>query len=36
MAAHAVRLGVLYPRFTGDEMVNLIGFLKSATAASRP
>jgi mono/diheme cytochrome c family protein len=36
MAAHAVRLGVLYPRFTGDEMANLIGFLKSATAASRP
>ena len=33
MAAHAVRLGVLYPRFTGDEMVNLIGFLKSAAAS---
>jgi len=34
MAGHAARLGVLYPRFTGDEMVNLFGFLKSAAAAS--
>ena len=34
MAAHAMRLGILYPRFTGDEMVNLIGFLKSSAEAS--
>ncbi len=34
MAGHAARLGVLYPRFTGDEMVNLFGFLKSAAAVS--
>ena len=29
MAAAAIQRGVLYPRFSGDEMVNLIGFLKS-------
>lgn len=34
MAGHAGRLGILYPRFTGDEMVNLMGFLRSAAAAS--
>jgi cytochrome c2 len=33
MAAQAARLGLLYPRCTGDEMVNLFGFLKSAAAA---
>jgi len=32
MAAQAARLGVVYPRCTGDEMVNLFGFLKSAAA----
>lgn len=35
MASHAAQLGVLYPRFTGDEMVNLVGFLRSAAAAPR-
>jgi hypothetical protein len=34
MAGHSARVGVLYPRFTGDEMVNLLGFLKSSAAAS--
>ena len=29
MAAAAIRVGVLYPRFAGDEMVNLLGFLRS-------
>ncbi len=29
MAAAAIRVGVLYPRFSGDEMVNLLGFLRS-------
>ena len=29
MAAAAIRLGVLYPRFSGDEMVHLVGFLRS-------
>jgi cytochrome c2 len=29
MAAAALRQGVLYPRFSGDEMVNLLGFLRS-------
>lgn len=33
MAGHAAQLGVLYPRFTADEMVNLVGFLKSAAAS---
>lgn len=31
MAAMASRRGVPYPRFSGDEMVNLLGFLRSAT-----
>ncbi len=35
MAGHAARLGVLYPRFSGDEMVNLVGFLRSAAESSR-
>lgn len=30
MAAMARRLGVPYPRFAGDEMGNLLGFLRSA------
>lgn len=30
MAARAAELGVLYPRFAGDEMGNLVGFLRSA------
>jgi cytochrome c2 len=30
MAAVAIQQGVLYPRFSGDEMVNLLGFLRSA------
>ena len=34
MAGHSARLGVLYPRFTGDEMVNLFGFLKGSAEAS--
>ena len=34
MSAHAARLGVLYPRFTGDEMVNLLGFLKGSAEVS--
>ena len=29
MAAAAIRLGVLYPRFAGDEMAHLLGFLRS-------
>jgi cytochrome c551/c552 len=32
MAGQAARLGVLYPRFSGDEMANLFGFLRSAAA----
>lgn len=32
MAEHAKDTGLLYPRFTGEEMVNLFGFLKSAAA----
>jgi cytochrome c551/c552 len=36
MAGHAVRMGLIYPRFSGDEMVHLVGFLKSAAAASPP
>ncbi|MBI3456720.1 MAG: c-type cytochrome [Candidatus Rokubacteria bacterium] len=32
MAGYSTRLGVLYPRFTGDEMVNLFGSLKAATS----
>jgi cytochrome c2 len=34
MAAHASRLGVLYPRFSGDEMANLVEFLRAATASA--
>ena len=34
MAGHAAGLGLLYPRFAGDEMGNLFGFLKSAAEAS--
>jgi hypothetical protein len=34
MAAVAARLGVMYPRFGGDEMVSLFAFLKSATPAA--
>jgi cytochrome c2 len=34
MAAVAAERGVLYPRFTGDEMGNLLGFLRSAGEAS--
>ena len=29
MAAAAIQQGVLYPRFAGDEMVNLLGFLRT-------
>lgn len=32
MADQAARLGILYPRFTGEEMTNLVGFLRQATA----
>jgi cytochrome c551/c552 len=34
MAAVAAEQGVLYPRFSGDEMGNLLGFLRSASVAS--
>jgi hypothetical protein len=34
MAGHAARMGLLYPRFAGEEMGNLFGFLKNAAAAS--
>jgi cytochrome c2 len=35
MAEHAGRLGVLYPRFVGDEMADLVAFLRSvATPAN--
>jgi cytochrome c553 len=30
MAARAAEVGVLYPRFAGEEMGNLVGFLRSA------
>jgi len=30
MAEDAVRMGILYPRLTGDEMAHRDGFLKSA------
>jgi cytochrome c551/c552 len=38
MAAMAARAGVAYPRFSGDEMGNLLGFLRSAadSAPERP
>ncbi len=29
MAKDAERMGVLYPRFSGEEMVNLVGFLRN-------
>jgi hypothetical protein len=29
MAEEARRMGVLYPRFTGEEMGNLVGLLRS-------
>jgi cytochrome c2 len=35
MAAQAARLGVLYPRFAGDEMANLVAFLRSVAAPAR-
>lgn len=34
MAAVAAERGVLYPRFSGDEMGNLVGFLRSNTGVS--
>jgi hypothetical protein len=34
MAAVAGERGVLYPRFSGDEMGNLLGFLRRASGAS--
>jgi cytochrome c2 len=33
MAAKALERGVLYPRFTGDEMVDMLAFLRGAGAA---
>jgi len=33
MAAMASSVGVAYPRFSGDEMVHLIGFLRSGAGA---
>lgn len=33
MAEHVRRMDLLYPRFTGEEMVNLFGFLKHAATA---
>jgi len=35
MAEMAARQGIAYPRFAGDEMVNLIGLLRSASATPR-
>jgi cytochrome c2 len=32
MAATAIERGVLYPRFSGDEMVNLLAFLRGTVA----
>lgn len=34
MAAMAVQKGIPYPRFSGDEMGNLVGFLKHAAATA--
>jgi cytochrome c2 len=34
MAGHAARMELRYPRFAGEEMGNLFGFLKSAAAVS--
>ena len=36
MAAMASRQGVPYPRFSGDEMGNLLGFLRSASGGAAP
>lgn len=33
MAAVALQRGVLYPRFTGDELTNLVGFLRGGRGA---
>ena len=30
MAAKAIEIGVLYPRFAGDDMLNLVAFLRSS------
>ena len=35
MAAVALERGIMYPRFTGDEMVNLLAFLRSSPAIPR-
>jgi cytochrome c2 len=35
MAEHAERLGILYPRFVGDEMANLVAFLRSVAAPTK-
>lgn len=35
MAAMAIKKGIPYPRFSGDEMGNLVGFLKHAAATTR-
>jgi cytochrome c2 len=35
MAEHAERLSVLYPRFVGDEMANLVAFLRSVAGPSK-
>ena len=35
MAEHAERLGVLYPRFVGDEMASLVAFLRSVAAPAK-
>ena len=35
MAGQAAQIGVLYPRFAGEEMANLFGFLKSVAAPTR-
>lgn len=34
MAGHSTRIGLVYPRFSGDEMGHLLGFLRSAAEAS--
>ena len=34
MAGHSTRMGLVYPRFSGDEMGHLLGFLRSAAEAS--
>lgn len=36
MAAMAARRGIQYPRFSGDEMGNLVGFLKHTAGAIPP